>query len=637
MEKKIHKRCFISGCSGKSDKENTHVGVFSVPKASLAIWQEIIPKGGLTATSKICSRHFEEADIEKGRVIQDKFYPYARWTLKPGAVPKFFLGPSVSHASSLSNKKDIPLKCSSTKTVTKDSPIVLPRLLPKRTTDIPCDRIGDPNSNLSVHGPVTHYILVHESPLIFQNSNVATQLIQNDPSLNTFGGLPSTSSIHLAQIDDTSAASSIPSHSDHDYVVETVRSNVPAKKGNPEIVASQVEESRSVSSSAVHDCDHSYGIRPSCSAPTVEESCLDLDAVGYRDFISGVSFPSAEWYWSFNERTKLLICSCHYLSHDGVMTIKTVRIITKTKVELFLNGKSIQPPYIKLEFHKKTELSKILEDFHIRKTCLGIVEESLKDVEVTDKYAAFKDRNVWRSKECLGLANTRLLCLKCQMLRRNLRRMIKNPIKSKDFKKYYRRKLDTSQRALQRMKQKAEKYSATIDELRKERQKLIWNAFDARIKILNPKEQLVVKTMMAKAKVTPGRNDRFTAMRYDPEFLADCLLIKRKSSAVYKHLRSNGILPLPSLSTLLRLAKKSNLGSLNSEVTGAVHDSDEPIQHTLDQSDSTPDSDQLTSKNLWEETMENGCSESTDFTVAMSPEIVLPEAEEIIVEIYSAE
>lgn len=98
MEKKAHKRCFISGCCGKNDKENTHVGVFSVPKASLAIWQEIIPKDGLTTSSKICSRHFEEADIEKGRIIQDKFYPYARWSLKPGAVPKLFLGSYSIHS-----------------------------------------------------------------------------------------------------------------------------------------------------------------------------------------------------------------------------------------------------------------------------------------------------------------------------------------------------------------------------------------------------------------------------------------------------------------------------------------------------------------------------------------------------------
>jgi hypothetical protein len=31
--------------------------------------------------------------------------------------------------------------------------------------------------------------------------------------------------------------------------------------------------------------------------------------------------------------------------------------------------------------------------------------------------------------------------------------------------------------------------------------------------------------MMSKATVNPGRNDRFGAMRYDPEFLKECLRI----------------------------------------------------------------------------------------------------------------
>ncbi|XP_046634529.1 serine hydrolase-like protein [Daphnia pulicaria] len=58
-----------------------------------------------------------------------------------------------------------------------------------------------------------------------------------------------------------------------------------------------------------------------------------------------------------------------------------------------------------------------------------------------------------------------------------------------------------------------------MDGLRKERKKLYWNSLD---------EQLVVKTMMFKATVNPGRNDRFGAMRYDPEFLKECLRITQQ-------------------------------------------------------------------------------------------------------------
>ena len=54
-------------------------------------------------------------------------------------------------------------------------------------------------------------------------------------------------------------------------------------------------------------------------------------------------------------------------------------------------------------------------------------------------------------------------------------------------------------------------------------------------------------------------------MRYDPEFLKECMRIKDMSTNAYKYLRFNGFLPLPSLSTLLRLSKAS-------KITPAVED-----------------------------------------------------------------
>ncbi len=99
------KRCFISDCYVQKDKENKEVVFFSVPSLSLKAWQEVIPKCGLLPTSKLCSRHFEEADVIKGRVIQDIFYPYGRWRLKAGAIPKLLLGTSNGSRSSSANAR----------------------------------------------------------------------------------------------------------------------------------------------------------------------------------------------------------------------------------------------------------------------------------------------------------------------------------------------------------------------------------------------------------------------------------------------------------------------------------------------------------------------------------------------------
>lgn len=93
----LRKRCFVSGCYVKDNNENEHrISYFNVPKASLQAWQDLIKKPGLTVSSRLCSRHFDDTDIVKGRVIQNIFYPYQVWRLSAGAMPKHFLGKNTS-------------------------------------------------------------------------------------------------------------------------------------------------------------------------------------------------------------------------------------------------------------------------------------------------------------------------------------------------------------------------------------------------------------------------------------------------------------------------------------------------------------------------------------------------------------
>ena len=79
--------CAICGNLNKSD---TKFHAFQVPAAKLPEWQKIV--SGLTASSRLCSLHFEEQHLKKGRVIQDTFYPYQKWSLTEDAVPKLLLG-----------------------------------------------------------------------------------------------------------------------------------------------------------------------------------------------------------------------------------------------------------------------------------------------------------------------------------------------------------------------------------------------------------------------------------------------------------------------------------------------------------------------------------------------------------------
>ena len=52
-------------------------------------WKDAIPY--LNKSSHVCSRHFDESDIEKGKEILNVFHPFSRWQLKPGSFPKRML------------------------------------------------------------------------------------------------------------------------------------------------------------------------------------------------------------------------------------------------------------------------------------------------------------------------------------------------------------------------------------------------------------------------------------------------------------------------------------------------------------------------------------------------------------------
>jgi len=93
------KRCFISDCGSETAKESQISDIklmshrFSPKgKGNLVAWQNVIPKPGLTLTSRICARHFLPEDIIKYRLIANVQYPYKNWTLKKDAIPKLHLG-----------------------------------------------------------------------------------------------------------------------------------------------------------------------------------------------------------------------------------------------------------------------------------------------------------------------------------------------------------------------------------------------------------------------------------------------------------------------------------------------------------------------------------------------------------------
>ncbi|XP_045030417.1 uncharacterized protein LOC123472614 [Daphnia magna] len=85
-------KCIVRQCrvthEKSSDKENG-ITFFGVPKNFVEKWKDAIPY--LNKSSHVCSRHFDESNIEKGKEILNVFYPFSRWQLKPGSYPKRML------------------------------------------------------------------------------------------------------------------------------------------------------------------------------------------------------------------------------------------------------------------------------------------------------------------------------------------------------------------------------------------------------------------------------------------------------------------------------------------------------------------------------------------------------------------
>lgn len=104
-------KCFVPMCrSGLpplkgEEKPKEKIALFSVPKDEELFkkWSHAIPRQGkdLSRSSKVCSAHFEEDDILKGRYVgkgkEDKaiFYPWSNWSLRDGAIPRLFPGESL--------------------------------------------------------------------------------------------------------------------------------------------------------------------------------------------------------------------------------------------------------------------------------------------------------------------------------------------------------------------------------------------------------------------------------------------------------------------------------------------------------------------------------------------------------------
>ena len=103
VAKTMPDRCFVPNCNAgfPGFKSDTKVAFFKPPKDSelLKKWNQAIPRqdSDLKMSSRVCSSHFEDDDVLKGRWLEGKdgkqiFYSWNNWILKDGGIPIIFPG-----------------------------------------------------------------------------------------------------------------------------------------------------------------------------------------------------------------------------------------------------------------------------------------------------------------------------------------------------------------------------------------------------------------------------------------------------------------------------------------------------------------------------------------------------------------
>lgn len=90
-------RCCVPNCTSGYSTNPENCTFFSTKdKEVQEKWSIAIPRKDfkVRSTTRVCCKHFSEEDIIKGKFIdvsgKKEFFPFLKWTLKPGSIPTIF-------------------------------------------------------------------------------------------------------------------------------------------------------------------------------------------------------------------------------------------------------------------------------------------------------------------------------------------------------------------------------------------------------------------------------------------------------------------------------------------------------------------------------------------------------------------
>lgn len=181
-----------------------------------------------------------------------------------------------------------------------------------------------------------------------------------------------------------------------------------------------------------------------------------IDATFYKEMVDRVKLPSGCWTWTFNSVDNMAYCiSCRAAPHGGIV-VKTLRIVSTTKANLYVGEKLVTLPSGDGHFENYEQLSGLLAYFHDRNPCRGIVDPSLLDVPVTKACSILQYGNTRRSTSCSFLAERDSLCTSCRKAQRYIKKRLRDGVISspEEIRLKHRNKLQMKNRLIQRLQAK---------------------------------------------------------------------------------------------------------------------------------------------------------------------------------------
>ncbi|KZS06447.1 Uncharacterized protein APZ42_030095 [Daphnia magna] len=186
--------------------------------------------------------------------------------------------------------------------------------------------------------------------------------------------------------------------------------------------------------------------------------------------------------------------------------------------------------------------------------------------QLTNSTKGFEHKGVWRSYNCTMLLESRPLkyptekkinsCLECRLFRDGLNKKIWNFNQTKVGNKLDKCRVLRAKavRTCHRKSAMLKKVKIELNTLRTQLSQPTEEKFIEFIETLQPQAQVLLKAILRKSACKDVRG-----IRYDTEWIFNCLLLRIKSPKAYDHLRGdgkNGMQPLPSRNTINSLIRE---------------------------------------------------------------------------------